>query len=627
MSEESKLLEKISLKQNINNIRRVMGLISQLDKSFVAWNLAAVTISTVKAYAGLLLTAYIVNGIADGMGYMEMIKMAVSVTVGLSLSASILSLVNKRIDIKSQMISEKYNALQQEKIMGLDFSMIDSPKLKDLRERIRKDNNWGAGIFSMFWEVRGAFQAVLDWIGALVAGFSMFAYFDGGAYVKAGIVAAGFGVITIIGIKWYRHFMGMYYYSIFHEPTKEERNDILNYSWDFMYGTTGYSYKNGKDVRIYNGYDVMKYWVYDRMQTKPYYNYCVKRPAVSFAGGNAVRSGLYALEMTAAYLIITLLALSKNMPVGFVILYAGALTNMLHQTVNIIISCFDISLTAKKQVSILDLLSLSAEMYQGSLPLEKRRDNEYEIEFRNVSFKYPGSNEYALKNLSMKLKVGEKLAIVGRNGSGKTTMIKLLCRLYDPDEGEILVNGVDIRKFRHDEYSTLFSVVFQDYVLLAFMLAENVAIGKEYDTDKVTGALRDAGFGGRLSQMGEKGIENYLYKDYTDEGIEISGGEAQKIAIARAIYKDAPFVLLDEPTAALDPIAESEIYTNFDKVVGDKTAVYISHRLSSCKFCDKIAVFDQGQLVQVGNHEELLADQAGVYASLWNAQAKYYETV
>ena len=313
------------------------------------------------------------------------------------------------------------------------------------------------------------------------------------------------------------------------------------------------------------------------------------------------------------------------MPVGSLILYADCLANIMIQTVYMVTTGVDLSLAARKQVGILELLELSDEMYKGSLPMEKRSDNEYHIAFRNVSFKYPGSQEYALKNFSLEFQVGEKLAIVGRNGSGKTTMIKLLCRLYDPDEGEILVNGVDIKKFRHHEYGKLFSVVFQDYVLFSLMLAENIAADKDYDGEKVRRCLMDAGFGERLESLGEKGITSYLYKNYTDEGIEISGGEAQKLAIARAIYKEAPFVLLDEPTAALDPIAEAEIYSNFDKIAGSKTAIYISHRLSSCRFCDKIAVFDKGRLVQTGSHEELLADKGGVYASLWNAQARYYQ--
>lgn len=428
-----------------------------------------------------------------------------------------------------------------------------------------------------------------------------------------------------IGLKLYRYFQNMQHYVMFHVPTAEEKKFLWNYVWDFAYGSWHYRYGNGKDARIYNSYEVMKKWTYDKLQGKEFFDYTIKRPGIGAAGSYGIQTALYVLAQIGAYGIVIMAALRGSMPVGTLILYADCLANMMIQATYVVTAGLDLSLAARKQVGILELLELSDEMYKGALPLEKRSDNEYHIEFRNVSFKYPGSEEYALKGFSLEFKVGERLAIVGRNGSGKTTMIKLLCRLYDPDEGEILVNGVDIKKFRHDEYAKLFSVVFQDYVLFSLMLAENIAADKDYDGDQVRRCLADVGFAERLEKLGERGIESFLYKDYTDEGVEISGGEAQKLAIARAIYKEAPFVLLDEPTAALDPLAEAEIYSNFDKIAGDKTAIYISHRLSSCRFCDKIAVFDKGRLVQTGSHEELLAEEEGVYAALWNAQAKYYE--
>ena len=255
--------------------------------------------------------------------------------------------------------------------------------------------------------------------------------------------------------------------------------------------------------------------------------------------------------------------------------------------------------------------------------MEKRDDNEFEIEFRDVSFRYPGSETDALKHLSFRFKLGTKLAVVGMNGSGKSTMIKLLCRLYDPTEGEILLNGINIQKYDYDEYMSLFSVVFQDFQLFSFTLGENVASSRNYDRVKAQRCLKQAGFGQRLSQL-PKGLDTYLNQDFDQSGVTMSGGEAQKIALARALYKDAPFMILDEPTAALDPMAEYEIYTRFNDMVGRKTAVYISHRLSSCRFCDEIAVFHEGKLVQYGTHSQLLADPNGQYYALWTAQAQYY---
>ncbi|MBQ2749953.1 MAG: ABC transporter ATP-binding protein, partial [Clostridia bacterium] len=236
---------------------------------------------------------------------------------------------------------------------------------------------------------------------------------------------------------------------------------------------------------------------------------------------------------------------------------------------------------------------------------------------------YPGSDTYALRNVNMKFEIGKRLAVVGMNGSGKTTFIKLLCRLYDPTEGEILLNGIDIRKYNYREYMDIFSVVFQDFRLLGLKLGENVASRVDYDRERVLDCLEKAGFSERLAELTD-GIDTYLYKDFAADGVDLSGGEAQKVAIARALYKDAPFIILDEPTAALDPIAEAEIYSRFDEIAGDKTAIYISHRLSSCKFCDEIMVFHEGEVIQQGTHAALLDDANGKYYELWNAQAQYY---
>ena len=256
---------------------------------------------------------------------------------------------------------------------------------------------------------------------------------------------------------------------------------------------------------------------------------------------------------------------------------------------------------------------------------EKGAGNKYDIEFHDVSFKYPGSDAYALRNVSFRFTPGRRLAVVGQNGSGKTTMIKLLCRLYDPTEGMITLNGQDIRNYDYHSYMDIFSVVFQDFHLLPFTLGQNVATNVEFDAGKAAAILDQVGFGQRLSEMPNK-PDTYLYKDFEQEGV-VSGGEAQKIALARALYREAPFIVLDEPTAALDPIAEAEIYAKFNELVGGRIAVYISHRLSSCRFCDDVAVFHQGRLIQFGSHDSLLGDARGKYHELWHAQAQYYEKV
>ena len=217
---------------------------------------------------------------------------------------------------------------------------------------------------------------------------------------------------------------------------------------------------------------------------------------------------------------------------------------------------------------------------------------------------------------------GEHLSIVGLNGAGKTTFIKLLCRLYDPTGGVILLDGVDIREYDYADYMRQFAPVFQDFKLFCVSLKENITLQEKDDTDlsELLKLVELDGFAGKL----KKGTDTCIYKFFDEEGVEPSGGEQQKMAIARALYKQSPIVILDEPTAALDPIAEYEIYRQFHTLVGGKTAFYISHRLSSCKFCDKIAVFSEGKIAEYGNHEELAAIPNGIYAEMFEAQAQYY---
>jgi ATP-binding cassette subfamily B protein/ATP-binding cassette subfamily C protein len=244
------------------------------------------------------------------------------------------------------------------------------------------------------------------------------------------------------------------------------------------------------------------------------------------------------------------------------------------------------------------------------------------LEFRDVSFRYPGQEAFTLKHINIVIPAGQKLSVVGENGAGKTTFTKLLMRLYRPTEGVILLNGVDIQEYDFDDYEKNFSVVFQDFVLFAASLRENVTAGRAVDDAKTIDALRRSGFSDKLDQL-EKGLDTPIYKMMDESGFEPSGGEGQKIVMARALLKDAPVIILDEPTAALDPRAEYEIYMNFNKMVAGKTAVFISHRLSSAQFCDKIAVFRNGEIVEHGSHAELVS-RNGLYHELFSMQAQFY---
>ncbi len=290
--------------------------------------------------------------------------------------------------------------------------------------------------------------------------------------------------------------------------------------------------------------------------------------------------------------------------------YIGALTRMMTDVKLSVAAWDDASANYPHLQTVFDFLDIPPQLYRGSLTTEKRSDGDYEIVFSNVSFRYPAQAEYALHNVTATLRRGDRIAVVGENGSGKSTFVKLLCRLYDPDEGHITLGGIDIRKYRYEEYAALIAAVFQDFGLFDDTYYTNVAGTPDYDRECVQACLEAVGAD--------------TAEDRPLQAATLSAGEAQKIAMARALYKNAPFIVFDEPTASLDPAAEARLYAQFDRMVADRTALFVSHRLSSCRFCHEIWVFDGGEIVQRGSHEELIADVTGKYAKLWQAQAQYY---
>lgn len=251
-------------------------------------------------------------------------------------------------------------------------------------------------------------------------------------------------------------------------------------------------------------------------------------------------------------------------------------------------------------------------------------EGSFDIEFRDVSFRYPGQAEYALEHMSFTVHSREKISIVGENGAGKSTLVKLLMRLYDPTEGEILIDGVDIRQYDYEEYLSIFAPVFQDYKLFAFTVGENISSFEKGNQEKVKEAARKSGIDGKIMQLPGK-YETFLTKQFDEEGVEFSGGEQQKIALARTYCKtQALITILDEPTSALDPRAEHAVYQEFNDLIGERTAFFISHRLASAKFCDKIIVIKDKRVSEYGSHAELM-QRDGYYHMLYDMQASYYQ--
>lgn len=408
---------------------------------------------------------------------------------------------------------------------------------------------------------------------------------------------------------------------------EEKYMTAMQQSWKFAnlvdryVGGHGMDRNHTADVRMYEQHKIIGHYLekYEVWRSGSSLDRRIKKEVAPLDG---VERTLHALLRGLIYLFTCLKAWGGAFGIGSVTQYVGAITKFSDNLADLITYIGVMYANAEALKTTYDFIDMPNTMYQGSLTTEKRSDRKYEVEFKNVSFKYPETDTWVLRHVNTKFNIGKRLAVVGENGSGKTTFIKLLCRLYDPQEGEILLNGIDIRKYNYRDYMDIFSVVFQDYQLLSQPLGANVAGDTVYDRERAEKALIDAGFGERLKTL-PNGLDTYLYNEFGESGVEVSVGEAQKIAIARALYKNAPFLILDEPTAALDPLAEAEIYAQLNQIVDDRTAVYISHRLSSCRFCDEIIVFDRGQIVQRGSHEVLVSTD-GKYKQLWNAQAQYY---
>lgn len=511
-----------------------------------------------------------------------------------------------------------------DQLLRMDFADVDEQATQDLYSQIRQNTVWNSwGMDRIVYCFSILIQACMGILGAVALTVSLFTLpvpQSAGALAILNHPIFLLGLLVVLGVitvvcPLLRRRVESYWTRMSDEVKLGNR--IFS-----AFGQLSEDQSRAMDHRIYNQQDIAKRY----MELSNLFG--TGSPMAKLAAGPmgtlaGLSEGIPAIFTGLVFMFVCLKAWAGAFGVGSVTQYVGAVTALSKNASLLIESIGEMQANMPFLQTTYRFLDIPNTMYQGSLTTEKRSDRQYEVEFRDVSFRYPGSDRYALRHVTMKFRVGSRLAVVGMNGSGKTTFIKLLCRLYDPTEGQILLNGIDIRKYRYDDYISIFSVVFQDFQLLALPLGQNVAVCRDYDRELAKECLEKAGFGDRLERMAQ-GMDTCLYRDLDPEGVEVSGGEAQKLAIARALYKSAPFIILDEPTSALDPVAEMEIYQKFDQIAGDKTAVYISHRLSSCRFCDETAVFHQGRLVQLGSHDELLAEESGKYAELWNAQAQYY---
>lgn len=549
-----------------------------------------------------LIQAQAQSGIAETKPLIRLILISVAVLIVLSLITTICN--NKMwynfIYVRMRLCQERI-----EKTLTMNYEALENPKMLD--RMYKAGNATGSNTNG----VEGMMRNLYSILSSLVS------------FIIASSIISTLNVFMVVVITCISIFQFYFF--------KKTALKVNKLTWDQMapierrinyLSQVGSDFSYAKDIRIYS----MKDWLcgklslaFDEKQEKMVKSRdeWVKYDLFEKATGMLRNAMLY------GYLAYSVLF--KGLTIGNFTLYLTSAFTLSNTVLNFFKNLADYVRTSEQTDDFRSFLAIpDMDSDKDTIPLPKT--DKYEFTFENVSFRYPEQKDYALKNLNLTIKAGKRLAVVGLNGAGKSTMIKLLLRLYDPSEGRILLNGVDIRKYNRVEYFRQFSPVFQNVEIFAFPMAENVSMKPPYETDeeKAYEKLALAGLKDKVDSL-HKGVKTELLKVLHDDGIDLSGGEKQKLALARALYKDAPVVVLDEPTAALDALAEYKLYMDFDKLIGNKTAVYISHRLSSTRFCDDIALFKNGELVEYGSHDELLA-RDGEYAEMFRLQAQYYNT-
>ncbi len=563
----------------------------------------------------------IVNDLTEGSQSNQLLlKVILFVILTYLLNVSSHYLQKKRDDAQSQ-LGMLLDEQVTKRLLTIDYANLEDPKMRENYQKAAEGTNYSGGIASFINQtLTSSFQLLVALVVSGVALVSL-STAKGRILTSMTWVNSWWFLVLILGVIMLPVIISVCLFKQANLAKFEQFNEIVEINREFTYfhHTVGH-YQNGMTFRLYQGTKMFLKKVNQSNIKSMALFYKMEGKDFSYTG-----TVLFLASTVTAllYVIVGLKAFVGAIAIGSVILYAG----YLQQLLAVLLDFFKAISVGNTIVTYIqyyyDFLYDDAPLKRGTLPVEKRDDNEYELEFHDVSFKYPRTSLWVLKDFSLRLKVGERVSVVGRNGSGKTTFIKLLCRLYEPTKGYITLNGIDLAKYDRSEYQRLLAVVFQDFKLFSFSVAENVSTNLSPDDQRVEKALEIAGIREQVGLM-PQGTDTVLTKHLDERGIEVSGGEAQKIAIARAWYKDAPFVILDEPTSALDPVAEYDIYKRFDELIEDKTAIYISHRMSSARFSQRIIVFDEGRVVQDGNHDSLMGLKSGKYYELFTAQAKYY---
>lgn len=587
----------------INNFFYIAKSMNKYDPMIKFFLVIAVVTAPLMNYLWTFMSKFVIDTVTNEQKGVKDLAIVLGIAFVVQIIATILrsyegsQLWHRYIGVRLKILN-----LQNRKSMEMDFEMLEDADVMDTYQKSKNScggNNQGVEGMMHLIE-RFAEIICVTVIGLAIMG------------TLSVPLVLGMTALAVVNFLIKNHT---------NKVTKKKIWDPLATWWRKNWYMTNLSadFKAAKDIRMYG----LREYLADKLHTLNEERIeAEKKNTLIWWITNQIGNLLWMLAQAATYAWLIYRVYKGTMTIGNFSMYLGVSVTFSNYVVSMLDTVNDILARSREVDDFRSFMDLEDkyEKKHGHIP----SSDKYEFTFENVSFKYPKAEKYALEKLNLTIHAGERLAVVGLNGAGKTTFIKLLLRLYEPTEGRILLNGTDIREFDKREYFSVFSPVFQDINLFAFPLCENVSMDTPEDTDKEKAkeCLVAAGFDEKLEEL-PKGMETEVLKVIHDDGVDFSGGEKQKLALARALYKDAPVVILDEPTSALDALAEAKLYGDFDKLIGNKTAVYISHRLSSTQFCSKVAMFKDGKLIEYGTHEELMAAN-GHYSEMFSVQAQYY---
>jgi len=509
--------------------------------------------------------------------------------------------LNAKIQFRQYFIRFKYITMVNDKMMDADYENIENPDGQTKQQKA----------YNNVYSDTGSSQAVMN-IGV---------NFVSNIIGLISYSALLFTLNPIIFVLLFATTIANYYFLKLHSRWDYKNRDNwvpIDRKLYYINSKSG-DFEQAKDIRLYG----MTQWfksLFDKIlgERKKWYVKAERTGcAVDVGSGilNLVRDG-------GAYAYLIYRMISHNLPVSDFVLYFGIIAGFSGWLLGVVNNMNALNSTSLNFCDLREFFDMPDKSNRGEgIPIPAETSA---INFKNVCYKYAGSENDTIKNISFEIKKGEKIALVGLNGAGKTTLVKLICGLYSPTEGEILINGVPTNKFNIEDYYTMFSAVFQDIHLLPVSIAKNVALCNEEEIDytKLEDKVKLAGLYEKIDQLPD-GYNSILMKSVHENATDLSGGEKQKLALARALYKDGSIIVLDEPTAALDPIAENQMYLKYKELTAGRTSVFISHRLSSTRFCDRIFYIENGEITELGTHDELIAKN-GRYAEIFNIQSHYY---